>query len=328
MHIPDGYLSPRTCVVFYAAMAPVWYAASKKVEAAAGVKGLPLLALGAAFAFVVMMFNLPVPGGSTGHMTGAAVVAIALGPWAAVVAMTLTVALQAFLFGDGGITAIGANSFNMAFVMSFAGYYVYRVIAAGGPGRARVWLASFIAAYVSVNAAALCAALELGIAPAIARGADGAPLYAPYPLSVTLPAMLTPHLLFFGLVEGLGTALVVSYIRKTGMASVSADMKETGRKGLRPLWAAIIILAFFAPLGLLAPGAPWGEWAPAEFKTLIGYVPSGMNALSGQWKGIMPGYGAGASNGLHRSLYYALSALVGSGAVVFAVYLWGRLWRR
>ncbi|MBI5886074.1 MAG: energy-coupling factor ABC transporter permease, partial [Deltaproteobacteria bacterium] len=123
MHIPDGYLSPKTCVLFYAAMAPVWYLASKKVETAVGAARLPLLALGAAFTFVIMMFNIPVPGGSTGHMTGGVIVAVVLGPWAGVVAMTLTVALQAFLFGDGGVTAIGANAFNMAFVMPFAGYY-------------------------------------------------------------------------------------------------------------------------------------------------------------------------------------------------------------
>src|SRR3990170_1071269 len=131
MHIPDGYLSPATCVVFYAVMAPVWYYASKRAERELRLKQLPLLALGAAFTFVIMMFNIPIPGGSSGHMVGAVVVAIALGPWAGVVALSLTLTLQAFLFGDGGLTALAANAFNMAFVMSFSGYYVYRVISAG-----------------------------------------------------------------------------------------------------------------------------------------------------------------------------------------------------
>jgi len=322
MHIPDGYLSPKTCVVFYAAMAPVWYIASRRVEKSIGAARLPLLALGAAFTFVIMMFNIPVPGGSTGHMTGAVIVAVVLGPWAGVAAMTLTVALQAFLFGDGGITAIGANAFNMAFAMSFAGYYVHRFVAVGTPGKARSFVALFVAGFIAMNVAALAVALELGIQPLIAVGADGQALYAPYPLSVTVPAMLVPHLLFFGPIEGLGTALVVSYLYKTGMAGV----KMSEQKSLRPLWAVIVFLIIAAPLGLLATGSPWGEWAKEEFVELAGYVPAGMDALSGRWSGPMPGYGS--PSGSYPALFYVVSAAIGSAAVVFVIYIWGRLWRR
>src|SRR3972149_2087520 len=137
MHIPDGYVSPATCGVFYAAMFPVWYYASKRAERELKLKQLPLLALGAAFTFVIMMFNIPIPGGSTGHMTGGAVVAIALGPWAAIVGLSLTLSLQAFFFGDGGLTTLGANCFNMAFLMCLSSYYIYRVIAFGEAGSAR-----------------------------------------------------------------------------------------------------------------------------------------------------------------------------------------------
>lgn len=324
MHIPDGYLSPKTCVAFFAGMIPVWYIASKRVEATVGAYGLPMLALGAAFTFVIMMFNIPVPGGTSGHMVGAVVVAIALGPWAGVAAVTLTVALQAFLFGDGGLTALGANAFNMAFVMCFAGYYVYRVISAGSPGRTREFAATAVAAYLAVNLAALAVAFELGIQPLIAHANDGRPLYAPYPLSITIPAMMIPHLLFFGPVEGLGTALAISYMRKTGMSGKRA---HEGR-GLKPLWVVVVMLIILTPLGLIAGGAPWGEWTAKEFSKLIGYVPAGMDALSGRWSGLVPGYGASASGGMKPVLYYMFSAAIGSAAVVFAIYLWGRVWRR
>ncbi|MBI5886227.1 MAG: energy-coupling factor ABC transporter permease, partial [Deltaproteobacteria bacterium] len=247
-----------------------------------------------------------------------------LGPWAGVVAMTLTVALQAFLFGDGGVTAIGANAFNMAFVMPFAGYYSHRLLAAGQPCRVRAFVALFAAGFIAVNAAALAVALELGVQPLIAAGLDGRPLYAPYPLSITIPAMMLPHLFFFGQVEGLGTALVVSYVYKTGVGGV----KTPGQKALRPLWAVIIVLIIAAPFGLLASGSPWGEWAKEEFVGLVGYLPAGMDSLALRWRGVMPGYGAPAGGGSGQALFYILSAALGSAAVVFVVYLWGRLWRR
>lgn len=324
MHIPDGYLSPKTCVAFYAAMIPVWYVASRKVEQGLKLKQLPLLALGAAFTFVIMMFNIPIPGGSTGHMVGTTVVAIALGPWAGVVAMSLTLTLQALLFGDGGLTALAANAFNMAFVMSFSGYYAFRLIAAGNPGALRRSAAAFIAAYISVNLAALAAALELGIQPIIASGADGRPLYAPYPLSISIPAMMAPHLLFFGPVEALGTMLVVSYVHRT-----QKGMLEASKSPLRPLWAAIVILALLTPLGLLAAGTPWGEWGREELKDLLGYIPSGMDRVAEVWKGILPDYALpGAEGGLASIIFYIVSALIGSAGVVLIIYIWGRLWKK
>lgn len=319
MHIPDGYLSPGTCAVFFAGMLPVWYIASRRVEATLKLKELPLLSLGAAFTFVVMMFNIPIPGGSTGHMVGSTVLAVMLGPWAGVVALSLTLTLQAFIFGDGGIIALGANCFNMAFLMSFSGYYIYRLIAAGAPGRFRKAAASALAAYVSVNIAALAVALELGVQPFIAHGADGRPLYAPYPLSISVPAMMLPHLFVLGPVEALGTALIVSYILRTDEGLLYKG------SGLKPLWAILAIMIILVPIGLLSSGTPWGEWGRDEVLRLIGYVPAGMGGIGG-WKGVMPGYGAG--QGRLTPFFYILSALGGSVAVVLAIYIWGKIWRR
>ncbi len=150
MHIPDGYLGPATCGFFYAAMLPIWAAAARMVKKTLKAKQVPLLAIGAAFSFVIMMFNIPIPGGSTGHAVGGVLAAILLGPWAACIAITVALVVQALLFGDGGITAIGANCFNMAFVLPFVGYYIYKALSHNAPSGSnrRVWAAG-LAGYVA-----------------------------------------------------------------------------------------------------------------------------------------------------------------------------------
>ena len=120
----------------------------------------------AAFSFVVMMFNVPLPGGTTGHALGVGIAVIVLGPWGSILAISIALAIQALFFGDGGVTTLGANCFNMAIVGSFTAYGVYRIIAANSKlnSRQRV-LAAAVAGYVSINAAALVTAIEFGIRP-------------------------------------------------------------------------------------------------------------------------------------------------------------------
>ncbi|MDP1808163.1 MAG: energy-coupling factor ABC transporter permease [Actinomycetota bacterium] len=269
MHIPDGYLSPQTYGAMYAVMAPLWWRAAARVRAALPKKNLPLVAMAGAFSFVIMMFNIPIPGGTTGHAVGGALAAIVLGPWAAMVAVSTALVIQALVFGDGGITAIAANCFTMAFIMPFSAFYIYRFIAgrsadfglgarpktpsaalssasaqsrnhtyapsprlssalhpglsaassnfarpkgfSAGPLRQR--LGAFLAGYASIVLAAMATGLLLGLQPLIATSA-GHPLYAPYPISVAVPAMAVSHLLFFGPVEGLVTALAVGYFAR------------------------------------------------------------------------------------------------------------------
>lgn len=215
MHIPDGYLGPTTCGFFYAIMFPIWAVASKIVKKTLKQKQVPLLAIGAAFSFVIMMFNIPIPGGTTGHAVGGVLVAILLGPWAACIAITVALVVQALLFGDGGVTAIGANCFNMAFVLPFAGYYIYRAISYNAPldSNRRV-IAAGIAGYIAVNIAAGLTGFEFGIQPLLYKTASGQALYCPYGLSVALPMMLGEHILVFGWVEAIVTALVVKYLQK------------------------------------------------------------------------------------------------------------------
>jgi len=215
MHIPDGYLGPATCGIFYAVMLPIWTVASKIVKATLKARQVPMLAIGAAFSFVIMMFNVPIPGGSTGHAVGGVLVAILLGPWAACIAITVALVVQALLFGDGGITAIGANCFNMAFVLPFVGYYIYKAISYNAPADSnRKVFAAFVAGYISINVAALLAGVEFGLQPLLHHTANGQALYCPYGLNVAVPAMAGEHLLIFGWVEAIVTALVVKYLQK------------------------------------------------------------------------------------------------------------------
>ncbi|MDD5496108.1 MAG: cobalt transporter CbiM [Candidatus Omnitrophica bacterium] len=215
MHIPDGYLGPATCGFFYVAMAPIWAFASRIVKKTLSAKQVPLLAIGAAFSFVIMMFNVPIPGGTTGHAVGGVLVAILLGPWAACIAITVALVVQALLFGDGGITAIGANCFNMAFVLPFLGYYIYKAISYGSAvdSNRRV-IAAGVAGYVALNLAAALTGFEFGIQPLLHKTASGQALYCPYGLNVALPAMIGEHALVFGWVEAIVTALVIKYLQK------------------------------------------------------------------------------------------------------------------
>ncbi len=188
MHIPDGYLSPVTCAVLYAAAAPFWAIALRRVKKLLNTRLVPLLSVFAAFSFVIMMFNIPLPGGTTGHAAGIAIAAIVLGVWGSVLAISVALLIQALFFGDGGITAFAANSFNMAIVGSLVAGAVYRIVA----GRAelastRRVVAAGLAGYAAINAAAFCASIEFGIQPMLFQDASGAPLYAPYPLSIAVP---------------------------------------------------------------------------------------------------------------------------------------------
>jgi len=226
MHIPDGYLGPPTYLAAYAACAPLWAVAARRLRERLSARRAPLLAISAAFSFLVMMFNIPLPGGTTGHAVGGVLIAIAVGPWGAMLSITIALVIQALLFGDGGITAIGANCLNMAFVMPFTGYAAYRLLSgllASEKGKA---VAAGIGGWLGLNAAALTTALMLGIQPLLHTGADGRALYAPYPLSVAIPAMMLGHLTLAGAVEGLITGLTVYFLRRSQSAWVFQSAAE------------------------------------------------------------------------------------------------------
>ena len=214
MHIPDGYLSPQTYLPLYGVSLGFWALAQKKLKERLSIKHVPYLAMAAAFSFLLQMFNIPIPGGTTGHAVGAGIIALLLGPWAAVLAVSVVLILQALLFGDGGITAIGANCFNMAVAMPFVTFWTFRLVKGKSKNPRRIAGAAFLSGYLGILTAALLTGVEFGIQPMIATGTDGRPLYAPYPLSVSVPVMVLEHLLLFGWIEGLVTMLLLKYFLK------------------------------------------------------------------------------------------------------------------
>jgi cobalt/nickel transport system permease protein len=211
MHIPDGYLSPQTYIPLIGAFVGIAAIAVKKVKKEVSAKNIPYLGMAAAFSFIIMMFNLPIPGGTTGHAVGSALIAIILGPWATVIAVSVALIIQALIFGDGGITAIGANCFNMAVFMPFVAYYIFKLIRLNSQKPLRIFIAAFFAGYLSLVLASILTATELGIQPLIASNVDGKAMYCPYDLSIAIPAMAIEHLVLFGIAEGIITAFVVRY---------------------------------------------------------------------------------------------------------------------
>jgi len=229
MHIPDGYLGPTTYIAAWIIMIPIWIYAGRKLGRELRSRQVPLLALSAAFSFVIMMFNVPIPGGSTGHAVGGAIIGIVLGPWAAVIAISVALVLQALMFGDGGITAIAANCFNMAVVMPFIAFYVYKAISGSTEiTSSRRILAAAVAGYVSLTLAAALTGFEFGIQPLLHTDASGMPLYMPYGLNVTVPAMVLEHALGFSFLEALVTALIFAYLQKA-----DPSLLEMGRSGMQ-----------------------------------------------------------------------------------------------
>jgi cobalt/nickel transport system permease protein len=185
--------------------------AVRKLKKKLTARLVPYLGMSAAFAFLIMMFNIPVPGGTTGHAVGSALIALLFGPWIAGVSVSIAIIIQAFVFGDGGITAIGANCFNMAIAMPFIAYGCFRLVQGNSQNLKRINIAAFFAGYFSLCLTSLITAIELGIQPMVASSPNGTPLYSPYPLKIAIPAMAIEHFLLFGIVEGFITALLFRY---------------------------------------------------------------------------------------------------------------------
>ncbi|MBX4258583.1 cobalt transporter CbiM [Clostridium estertheticum] len=320
MHIPDGYLSPQTCVVIGAVAIPIIGIAAIKLKKTLKDKQVPLLAIGAAFSFTIMMYNVPIPDGTTAHAVGASLLAIILGPWAAVVGVSIALIIQAFFFGDGGILTLGANIFNMAFVMPFVSYYIYKLISGNSEiSSKRRFIGSIIAGYVAINIGALCTGIELGLQPLLFHKLDGTPLYAPYTLMQTLPAMMFAHLVIAGPVEGIVTGLVVKYMQKSNPAMLMIYPPKKSLPGkfqvigsLKKYWYVLITLIIFAPLGLLAKGTAFGEWSGDDLKSKLGFIPEGMVKLSDKWNFMLPDYSVPGfgDNFFKSSLGYIFCAIV------------------
>lgn len=320
MHIPENYLSPATCGVLTAAMAPIWYISIQKVKKNVPADKLPLLGIAAAFSFVVMMFNIPLLGGTTGHAVGGTLAAIMLGPWGACLAISTTLLVQALFFGDGGILALAANCFNMAFVLPMIGYGIYKLLHAHIPNS----IAAGIGGYVGINAAAFAAAVEFGLQPILFTTEYGQALYCPYHLSISIPAMMIGHLTIFGLAEAIFTGGMAKFLAKSNQDSLLPHAQNSlaaeNSKKYAALYTLLIIMIILTPLGLLAEGTAWGEWSPEEIAGLaengsaLGYTPAGL--LDGFSLDVFfPDY---AVSGVPEIYGYILSAIMGAAVLILA----------
>ena len=330
MHIPDGYLSPATAAVAYGAALPFWYQASRKIKESLHGRSAPLIAVFAAFTFTLQMFNIPLPGGTTAHAVGGTLVAVVLGPWAAVVSVSTALAIQSLFFGDGGITALGANAFNMAIALPLAGYAVYRLVAGNAASPRRRIIAAAIGSYAGINTAALLTALELGIQPLLWTD-GGRALYSPYSLDITVPAIMAVHLTVAGFAEAAVTALAVGYLLRTHPSLLtdtggSVEARRLGRSG----WSLVGVLGMLVvltPLGMLAPGGAEFEWGRDEMRSMVGYLPAGLAQLGDAWRfAPLAGYQLPGSGDLwvHQASGYLLSALVGVG-LIFSFFFVARI---
>lgn len=206
MHIPDGFLDLEIAAVFYILLGIVVGYSAYRVRKELDENKVPLIGVVAAAIFAAQMLNWPIPGGTSAHFVGGALAGILLGPYAGCLAMTSVLVVQALVFGDGGITALGANAWNMAVVDVFVGYYVYRAISSKN-----IAVASMVAGWLGITLAAIFAGFEIGISEGFIYG-----------LSITIPVMGIWHALL-GIIEGVITSASVSYV-----ASSRPDILERG----------------------------------------------------------------------------------------------------
>ena len=197
MHIPDGFLNTRTAAATGALAAAGLGMALRSVRRRFPPRQIPLIGLAAAFVFAAQMLNFPVAGGTSGHLIGAVLATILLGPSAAVVVLSAVLILQCFLFADGGVTALGANIFNMAIVAPWVGYGAYTLVRRlAGNGLRGLLFATAFASWFSTVAASICCAGQLALSGTA-------------PWGVVFPAMANVHMLI-GAGEALITTLVLA----------------------------------------------------------------------------------------------------------------------
>jgi len=202
MHIPDGFLNAATAATTYVVSAGGVGYGVKEANRKLGDKHVPLMGVMGAFIFAAQMLNFTVVGGTSGHLIGGALAAILLGPWAGTLIMACVLIVQCLIFQDGGITALGANIFNMGLVACFVGYYLYRAVTSlRGESKTARLVGGFVGAWSSVFMASIACAVELALS-------------GKFPLGVALPAMGGIHALI-GIGEGLITTAVLGFVMAT-----------------------------------------------------------------------------------------------------------------
>jgi cobalt/nickel transport system permease protein len=245
MHIPDGFIDTRTAVATGAMAAIGLGIALRSIRRTVPARRVPLIGLAAAFVFAAQMLNFPVGGGTSGHLIGAVLAAVLLGPSAAVLVMSAVLILQCFMFADGGLTALGANIFNMALVATGVGYGVYALVRRiTGEGLRSRLLATAFASWCSVVAASLVCAGELAMSGIVAWG-------------IAFPTMTGIHMLI-GIGEAVITTLVVAAV-----ARVRPELlQERLQPNFQPQYRELAAYGLLVCLGLVIFVAPFASGWP------------------------------------------------------------------
>ena len=256
MHIPDGFLDAKTIISTTVFSAVGFGTALHRLKNTILPRQIPLIGLTAAFIFVAQMLNFPVVAGTSGHLIGSVLIAVLLGPSAAVVVMTSVLIVQCFLFADGGVLALGANIFNMAIIGSFIGYSIFRIVSKIIPGRRGWFTAIIFAAWCSTVIASIFCAGELAWSGIVRWNA-------------AFSVMANVHMLI-GIGEGLITALVIAAVLKT-----RADLLDTDKlNGFNSRHRELIIYGAIIAIGLLLFVSPFvSQWPDGLEKTaaLLGF---------------------------------------------------------
>jgi cobalt/nickel transport system permease protein len=283
VHIPDGFLDTKTAITTGVLSAAGLGAALRHTSRHVRSRQIPMIGLTAAFVFVAQMINFPVAGGTSGHLLGATLAVVLLGPSAAVIVMSCVLIIQALIFADGGLLALGANVFNMALVAPLTAYLIYRGMHSMLRNQRGQLIAASAAAWCSVVAASVVCAGELALSGTVAW-------------NLALPAMAGIHSLI-GIGEALITMLVLAAIARTRPELVREQKDQTGVPEHRAVYVygAVVIVGLlilvvpFAsrlPDGLQRVGQSFGfEYranVPGAFSTpLKEYTIPGMESLGG-----------------------------------------------
>jgi cobalt/nickel transport system permease protein len=208
VHIPDGFIAPQVYLPAYALAAGAWAYGARRLRASLDEETIPRLATLTAASFVLMMVAIPLPGGTTVHAAGIGLLAVVFGIWTTFMAVSLVLVLQALVFGDGGVTALPVNALAMGLAGAAAAALAWR-----GLERLHPASALFAAGWLSVVVPALLVAVVLGVQPLVSHREDGTPLFFPFGLEITLPAVLIPHALL-GIGEGLLTVALYRFLTR------------------------------------------------------------------------------------------------------------------
>lgn len=251
MHIPDGFLSVVVSLMCWLLAVLMLTVALRQTNRSLSERQVPLMGVLAAAIFAGQMLNFSVTGGTSGHLLGAAIATILLGPWPAVLVMTSVVSVQALFFQDGGLLALGANIVNMAVIGVFVAHSVYTFFRrAFGQRRWGIFAGGFLAAWSSIFIASLSCALQLALS-------------GTSPANIAVPAMGLIHALI-GIGEGLITVGALAFISAARPDLVSAE-KTSGAKNTPVLAGGIVIAVALAILSPLASSHPDGlEWVAGQ----------------------------------------------------------------